>query len=130
MSTCYLSILIVKFIAENKEQVSEVDLFILCELYSFYGFRWLQLVKLTHSNGRSYKMLTVLDEYMREVIAVTVANKMGSSEVLEALYPLLLKRGKPEYLRSDNGPEFTSEPLKDWLIKVGIKPINIYPGSP
>jgi hypothetical protein len=130
MSTCYLSILIVKFIAENKEQVSEVDLFILCELCSFYGFRWLQLVKLTHSNGRSYKMLTVLDEYMREVIAVTVANKMGSSEVLEALYPLLLKRGKPEYLRSDNGPEFTSEPFKDWLIKVGIKPINIYPGSP
>jgi len=99
MSTCYLSILIVKFIAENKEQVSEVDLFILCELCSFYGFRWLQLVKLTHSNGRSYKMLTVLDEYTREVIAVTVANKMGSSEVLEALYPLLLKRGKPEYLR-------------------------------
>ena len=116
MSTCYLSISIVKFIAENKEQVSEVDLFILCGLCSFYGFRWLQLVKLTHSNGRSYKMLTVLDEYIREVIAVTVANKMGSSEVLEALYPLLLKRGKPEYLRSDNWPEFTSEPFKDWLI--------------
>ena len=55
---------------------------------------------------------------------------MGSSEVLEALYPILLKRGKPDYLRSDNGPEFTSEPFKDCLIKVGIKPINIYPGSP
>jgi putative transposase len=49
-------------------------------------------------------MLTVLDEYTREALAVTVANKMGSSDVLEALYPLLLKRGKPEYLRSDNGP--------------------------
>ena len=47
-------------------------------------------------------MLTVLDEYTREALAVTVASKMGSSEVLEALYPLLLKRGKPEYLRSDN----------------------------
>jgi hypothetical protein len=43
---------------------------------------------------------------------------------------LFLKRGKPEYLRSDNGPEFTAESNKDWLIKVGIKPINIYPGSP
>jgi putative transposase len=75
-------------------------------------------------------MLTVLDEYTREALAVTVANKMGSSDVFEALYPLLLKRGKPEYLRSDNGPEFTSEPLKDWLIKVGVKPINICPGSP
>ena len=82
------------------------------------------------SNGRPYKMLTVLDEYTREALAVTVAHKMGSSDVLEALYPLLLKRGKPEYLRSDNGPEFTSDPFKDWLIKVGIKPINIYPGSP
>ena len=75
-------------------------------------------------------MLTVLDEYTREALAVTVANKMGSSEVLEALYALLLKRRKPEYLRADNGPEFTSEPFKDWLIKVGIKPINIYPWSP
>ena len=82
------------------------------------------------SNGRPYKMLTVLDEYTREALAVTVANKMGSSEVLEALYPLVLKRGKPEYLRSDNGPEFTSVSFKDWLIKVGINPINIYPGSP
>ena len=82
------------------------------------------------SNGRPYKMLTVLDEYTREALAVTVANKMGSSEVLEALYPLLLKRGKPEYLRSDNVPEFSSEPFTDWLAKVGIKPIRIYPGSP
>ena len=81
------------------------------------------------SNGRPYKMLTVLDEYTREALAVTVANKMGSSEVLEALYPLLLKRRKPEYLRADNGPEFTSDPFKDWLTKIGIKPINIYPGS-
>ena len=82
------------------------------------------------SNHRPYKMLTVIDEYTREALSVTVANTMGSSEVLEALYPLLLKRGKPEYLRSDNGPEFSSEPFKDWLTKVGIKPIRIYPGSP
>jgi transposase InsO family protein len=75
-------------------------------------------------------MLTVIDEYTREALSVTVANTMGSSEVLEALYPLLLKRGKPEYLRSDNGPEFSSEPFKEWLTQVSIKPIQIYPGSP
>ena len=75
-------------------------------------------------------MLTVLDAYTGEALAVTVAEKMGSSDILEELYPLLLKRGKPEYLRSDNGPEFISEPFKEWLTKVGIKPINIYPGSP
>jgi putative transposase len=75
-------------------------------------------------------MLTANDEYTREALSVTVANTMGSSEVLEALYPLLLKRGTPEYLRSANGPELTSEPFKDRLAKVGIKPIRIYPGSP
>ena len=42
------------------------------------------------SNGRSYKMLTVLDEYTREALSVIVATSMGSAEVLEALYPLLL----------------------------------------
>lgn len=82
------------------------------------------------SNGRSYKMLTVLDEYTREALSVTVATRMGSAEVLEALYPLLLRRGKPDYLRSDNGPEFSSSPFKDWLLRVGITPIQIYPGSP
>jgi putative transposase len=75
-------------------------------------------------------MLTVIDEYTREALSATVANTMGSSEVLEALYPLLLKRGKLEYLRSDNGPEFSSEPFKEWLTQVSIKPIQIYPGSP
>jgi len=82
------------------------------------------------SNGRNYKILTVLDEYTREALCVNVATRMGSSEVLEALYPLLLRRGKPEYLRSDNGPEFSSAPFKDWLLRVGITPIQIYPGSP
>ena len=75
-------------------------------------------------------MLTVLDEYTREALCVIVATRMGSVEVLEVLYPLLFCRGKPEHLRSDNGPEFSSAPLKDWLFRVGITPIQIYPGSP
>ena len=82
------------------------------------------------SNGRPYKMLTVIDEYTREALCVAVAPRMGSADVLEALYPLLLARGKPEYLRSDNGPEFIAAPLQDWLSRVGVKPIQIYPGSP
>lgn len=52
------------------------------------------------SNGRPYKMLTVLDEYTREALCVKVATSMGSSDVLEALYPLLLQRGTPAYIRS------------------------------
>jgi transposase InsO family protein len=82
------------------------------------------------SNGRPYKMLTVLDEYTRQALCVAVRPRMGSAEVLEALYPLLLRHGKPAYIRSDNGPEFIAGALQAWLKKVGIKPIQIYPGSP
>ena len=82
------------------------------------------------SNGRPYKMLTVLDEYTREALTVTVKPKMNNADVLEALYPLLLKHGKPAFIRSDNGPEFVAEAFQAWLTKVGVKPIRIYPGSP
>ena len=82
------------------------------------------------SSGRKYKMLTVIDEYTREALCVVAMPKMGSAEVLEALYPLLLKHGKPDFIRSDNGPEFASEGFQTWLKKVGVKPIRIYPGSP
>ena len=68
---------------------------------------------------------------LRELTALEKENqRLKKMDVLEALYPLLLNRGKPEYIRSDDGPEFTSEPFKDWLTKISIKPINIYPGSP
>ena len=82
------------------------------------------------SNGTSYKMLTVLDEYSREALCVAVKFRMGNADVLEALYPLFLTHGKPEFIRSDNGPEFIAEAFQTWLTKVGIKPIRIYPGSP
>ena len=82
------------------------------------------------SNGRSYKMLTVLDEHTRQAPCVHVKTKMGAAEVLEALYQLIIEHGKPEYIRSDNGPEFVASALQEWLIRVGIKPIQIYPGSP
>ena len=82
------------------------------------------------STGRTYKMLTVLDEYTREGLCVAAQPKMNANDVLEILYDLLLRKGKPEYIRSDNGPEFIATALQNWLMKVGIKPIQIYPGSP
>jgi putative transposase len=82
------------------------------------------------SNGRNYKMLTVLDEFTRQALAVTVRTKMGADDVLEALYPLLLKHDTPDYIRSDNGSEFAAEAMQTWLRRVSIKPIRIYPGSP
>jgi len=82
------------------------------------------------TSGRTYKMLTVLDEYTRQALCVTAKHKMGSQDVLETLYPLLIKHGKPTYIRSDNGPEFIAAALQEWLVKIGITPIQIYPGSP
>jgi transposase InsO family protein len=82
------------------------------------------------SNGRPYKMLTVLDEYTRQALAVEVRTRMNAGDVLEVLYGLFLRHGKPDHLRSDNGPEFTSEAFRTWLQRVGVEPIRIYPGSP
>ena len=82
------------------------------------------------SNGRSYKMLTVLDEYTRQALCVEVKDKMNSDDVLEVMHRLLLKYGKPEFIRFDNGGEFVAEHLQEWLRKVGVTPIQIYPGSP
>ncbi|SDL41630.1 Integrase core domain-containing protein [Aliiruegeria lutimaris] len=72
-------------------------------------------------------MLTVLDEYTRQALAVEVRTRTGSEDVLEVLYGLFLRHGKPEYIR---GPEFASVATQGWLEKVGVKPIRIYPGSP
>ena len=82
------------------------------------------------TNGRGYKMLTVIDEYTREALCVAVRSKMDANDVLEVLFDLILKRGKPKFIRSDNGPEFIAKHLQTWLRKVGIEPIQIYPGSP
>ena len=75
-------------------------------------------------------MLTVVNEYTRQALAVHVAHKRSSADVLETLYPLLITHGTPHYIHSDNGPEFTAEVFQKWLTKVGIKLIRIYPGSP
>ena len=82
------------------------------------------------TNGRSYKMLTVIDEYTREALCVAVKPKMNANDVLDVLFDLILKRGKPRLIRSVNSPEFIAENLQTWLKKVGIVLIQIYPGSP
>ncbi len=82
------------------------------------------------SKGRSYKMLTVVDEFTRQALAVTGRAKMGAKDVLKGLYPLLQRQASPEYIRSNNGPEFAAEAIQEWLKSDGTKPIRIYPGSP
>ena len=82
------------------------------------------------SNGRALKLLTIIDEYSRECLAVDVGRKMTSEQVLERLAQLFLERGTPAYLRSDNGPEFVAKAVREWLRKLGVGTLCIEPGSP
>ena len=83
----------------------------------------------TH-DGRALKLLTVLDEHTRECLAIVVARKIRSHDVLEVLADLFVRHGPPEYLRSDNGPEFTAKLVRWWLGRVGVEMLFIEPGSP
>jgi len=75
-------------------------------------------------------MLTVIDEYTRECLAIEVQRKLNSQDVLDVLRDLFVQRGAPEYIRSDNGPEFTANAVRDWLGRVEVKTLFIEPGSP
>lgn len=83
----------------------------------------------TH-DGRSFKMLNIIDEYTREVLMIRVKRKLNSTDVLESLAELFLTRGAPKYIRSDNGPEFIATALRQWLKKVNVETLFIEPGSP
>lgn len=82
------------------------------------------------SDGRSFRMLTLIDEQTRECLAIDVARKLKSEHVLERLSDLFVRRGVPKYIRSDNGPEFTANKVRDWLGRVEVQTLFIEPGSP
>ena len=83
----------------------------------------------TH-DGRALKLLTVLDEHTRECLVIVVARKIRWNEVLEVLADLFVRHGPPEYLRSDNGAEFTAKLVRWWLGRVGVETLFIEPGQP
>jgi len=82
------------------------------------------------ADGRPFRILTLIDEYTRECLSLTVARKLNSQNVLDELSTLFLTRGIPEHIRSDNGPEFTAKAVREWLELVGVKTLFIEPGSP
>jgi putative transposase len=84
---------------------------------------------MTH-DGRTLRILTLIDEYTRECLAIRVARRLGSYDVIEALADVMLWRGIPENIRSDNGPEFVAKDLRKWLGSVGTGALYIEPGSP
>ena len=80
--------------------------------------------------GRKLKFLCVVDEYTRECLAIRVEPSICSAQVLDTLEWLFLIRGVPDYIRSDNGPEFIAHDLCNWLTDKACATIFITPGSP
>ena len=81
-------------------------------------------------NGRKAKLLNILDEFGRESLAIDVGKRITAEDVIDVLRYLFLVRGEPDYIRSDNGPEFTAKKVKKWLKDMGVKTLFIEPGSP
>ena len=82
------------------------------------------------SDGRAFRLLTLIDEYSRECLSIDVGRKLNSEDVLERLTQLFVLRGTPEHIRSDNGSEFTAKSVRNWLGRLGIRTLYITPGSP
>jgi putative transposase len=81
-------------------------------------------------DGRKIRTLTVIDEYTRECLSLRTAYKLTADDVMQVLTDLFLNCGVPEYIRSDNGAEFTAKSIKSWLSKLGVGTLYIEPGSP
>jgi putative transposase len=82
------------------------------------------------ADGRSFKILNIIDEFTRECLVSFAARKIKSQDVIDQLYNLFIFRGIPDHIRSDNGPEFTSKAIRKWLGRLGVKTLYIEPGSP
>jgi len=83
----------------------------------------------TH-DGRAYRTLNIIDEFTKEALMIRVARKLNSTDVVDALTDLFILRGPPQFIRSDNGPEFIAQNVRDWITAVGAKTAYIEPGSP
>ncbi len=81
-------------------------------------------------NGGTLKMMTLLDEYTRQSLAIRVERQFTATQVLQTLWRAMMLYGIPEHIRSDNGPEFIAQKVQKWLKDNAIKTIYIDPGSP
>ena len=83
----------------------------------------------TH-DGRKVRLMTLIDEFTRDCLAIRVARRINSLGVLETMADVMIARGVPEHIRSDNGAEMTAKVVRSWLANVGAKTLYIEPGSP
>ncbi len=83
----------------------------------------------THES-KAFWMLCIIDEFTRECHAIRVERKLDSKDVLDTLGELFVRHGPPAHIRSDNGPEFIANALREWLGRLNVKTLYIEPGSP
>lgn len=81
-------------------------------------------------DGKRLKLMPVVDEFTRECHAIEVARSLTAQDVISTLGYLFRVHGEPEYIRSDNGPEFIATAVKEWLAASGVQTLYIEPGSP
>jgi len=79
---------------------------------------------------RPFRMPTIIDEFTRRCLAIVVARRLRSDDVLQCLTDLMSRHGPPEHIRSDNGPEFVARNVRTLLTRLGVKTLYIEPGSP
>lgn len=82
------------------------------------------------TSGTTLKWLSIVDEHTRECLALKVARSITSEDVIDTLAELFAMRGVPESIRSDNGPEFVSRAIREWLTRLSIETLYIAPGCP
>lgn len=80
--------------------------------------------------GRPCRILVIIDEFTRECLSPKVARELNSDEVIHTMTDLFCSKGKPEYIRSDNGAEFTAKTVRSWLGELEVAPLYIERGSP
>src|SRR5437016_707156 len=81
-------------------------------------------------DGRQLKLLPIIDEYSRECLTIEVEGSLRAKDLIKTLSRLFKERAVPDYIRSDNGPEFIANELKQWLKESGVQTLYIEPGSP
>jgi len=82
------------------------------------------------AEGRAFRILNIIDEYSRECLTTLIKRRITSQDVIDQLFELIIFRGIPEHIRSDNGTEFTAKAVRRWLNRIGVKTLFIEPGSP
>jgi len=80
--------------------------------------------------GRPLKWLSLVDEFTRECLLLEVARSIKAADVVELVSQVMLIRGVPGHIRSDNGPELIAAALRRYLSQAGVETLYIAPGSP